>query len=962
MPGHELDKTALSINSLHTARRFTGVDVHTEPGNLGEGSLTQADNLLLTGGVATTRPGLAGQLDTPLGAALYAPVPYLKPGGATEIVFTCDGKLYRLPKGDAAASEIKKPGDVSFSLDSPNTFMVRAGKYIYPVDGVSPLQRTDLTTGAVVTSLLNPIAAPVAQLTNQTLGTLADHTFSTGTGSTAELLPSTDLSNGAYWTGGGETSDYGNGGWWMDQSGDSRTLAAAVLNPADIGDPTLHGKQFQVSFQVQHTNGSDSPWDPGKLTFTAYSDTAGTAVLATSDFTFPGDISTVLHVFDFSHLTTEILSINLKWETTLDHQFHGYTAVYPSVKAFANGLQLVKSDETVIVGPGTFYFNGMGIACAGSAITFDLGAGTDWSSVSRVALPLQYNPSSVGGLRLGLRFQQDGSMDTWDSNPMTISADGRFASVDVTAAIPDDVLASFRYLSVVILDNVTFSVVPATLFTLSTVISAGNLSIGYADYHYLFTEEDENGDPALLNIIESGESAMSNGLTPTNTKAEALVTLPVKQNSSAQRFTLYRRGGVYSDGLGRKIASWRFDGAAGNEDSNPYVAFDPTTRVLTDNTPDSYLLLADTLVTGRAPAPVGAQAVCSWQGRLWLAKGSTLYASWLMDANQQDALYFSQINLLNDPQGAIKGATFSLGGADNDPIQQIVAYGSNAYFRDGFLVVFKQNSIWLVSGLDPTTWTAQSYLLGSGVGCSAPRAAGVVLNHIWFVGPDGLYQFNADVVTPRSLQIEKLLHPADSAISAAAYRLCATTTHDRRLWVFAPQPGDTENTCAHVWDSRNAAGDGGYTRQLGLRITSAATLASGSDSSELWMAGADGQMYTLSGTADIGAPGSNAVPIAWTLRSRGMGQESNDLAYYRTTVAVRLHYQVRLVASATVTATIAGDDPALAWSADYTANGILSPRLRVSSAVRGSLLYVTLSGAGPAQIDSLTLVTVERGF
>lgn len=954
----------MSLTSLHTARRFIGVDTHTQSGELGEGALTQADNLLLQGGVAVTRPGLAGQLDAAMGQALYAPLPYLKADRTTEVVFTSNGKLYRLPKGATAATEITKPGGVSFTLDSANTFMVRAGKYIYPVDGVSPLQRTDLTTGAVVSSLINPSAAPTAQLTNETLATLADHGFGTGTGSTAELLPTTDLTDGAHWTGGGNGSDYGNGGWWMDQTGDSRTLAAVVVNPAEAGDATLHGKQFQVSFQIQHTNGSDSPWDPGKLTFTAYSDAAGTSVLATQNFTFPGDIATVLHVFDFSQLGTEILSFNLKWETTTDHQFHGFTVVHPSCKAFANGLQLVSSGGAVIVGPGTFYFNGMGIACAGAAIKFDLAAATDWSQVSRVTLPLDYNPSAAGGLRLGLRFQQAGVTDTWDSNPMKLSADGRFASVDVTAAIPADVLAGFRYLSVVILDNVTFSAVPATLFTLSTVISAGNLSIGYADYFYLLTEEDENGDAALLNIIESGESSMSNALTPTDTKAEALVTVPVKTNAGAQRFTLYRRGGVYSDGLGRKIGSWRFDGSAGNEGGNPNVSYNPLTRVVTDNTPDSYLLLADTLVTGRAPAPTGAQAVCSWQGRLWLAKGSTLYASWLMDADQQDALYFSAINLLGDPDAAIKGATFSLGGADNDPIQQIVAYGSNAYFRDGFLVVFKQSSIWLVSGLDPTTWTAQSYLLGSGVGCTAPRGAGVVLNHIWFVGPDGLYQFNADVVTPRSVQIEKLLHPADGATSAAAYRLCAMAAHDRRLWVFAPQPGDVSpgNSCAHVWDSRNAGGDGGYTRQIGLHITSAATLASGSDSSELWMAGSDGQMYTLTGTADKATPTAAAIPIPWALKSRGMGQEDNGLGYYRTTVAALLHYQAHLLAQGTVTARVEGDDQAQAWSQGYTGSGIISPRLRVASSVRGSLLYVTLSGSGPAQIDALTLETSERGF
>ena len=77
-----------------------------------------------------------------------------------------------------------------------------------------------------------------------------------------------------------------------------------------------------------------------------------------------------------------------------------------------------------------------------------------------------------------LTFRADGSSAIYTTNSLTLSADG--GAVDLST-IPSNILASFRYLGIVIQSNLTLPSGTAPFVTFGTLLNAGNLSIGGVD-------------------------------------------------------------------------------------------------------------------------------------------------------------------------------------------------------------------------------------------------------------------------------------------------------------------------------------------------------------------------------------------------------------------------------------------------------------------------------------------------
>ena len=1009
------------MSSLHTANNFIGLDLFHPPPQLGTGMLTQADNLLVDGGDLVTRPGFGGCFAAPLPGPLYCPTPFLDADGTSKIVFVSSGRLYKWAKGTTAPVEIVIPG-ASGAINGPGSRITRLGHYGYLVDGTLGLVRFDLSGGKIAPTLSTPAPPPIAALTSTVLDTLLTGAWTpdtlTGPGQ-VNRLPNSDFS-AVYAVGGGSlptgytaygadpddggSPPAGYTGHWLnlDTPAEGIALTAALANDPVAGDPARAATQFYAAVdavQLDHTGASSVIYR-----VLGYSDLAGTlpAGEAHREFALPyngGQRVTVGGVFSFASATVPILSFRIQLEAGERNVLGSGTAVY--VKnwvcfPFALGAAAARDGQLAVSSPGTLAYTGgtlaqtspgevgAGRGAGGLHLSHDYGAPQDWHSFDRLTLTLGKAlgitqdgtvPPEAGPV-LRLAFRQAGSAVRHYTNPLRLAADGSYASVDIST-VDLAVRSSFRYLEVVLGGDYTVPVANGgDLLLLGPLTGAGNLGLnalgtGYA-YYYVYTEVDANGDVLLANVIQSNPSALSNTITATPIQAEAAVTLPsAPANPAATLFYLWRFGGVFSDGLARLITKRRFTDAfaygmdPGQPGSlgdrvNPYLAYAP--GFLTDNTPDLFLLGAETLVQGRDAPPIGATALCAWQARLWLAKGGTLYASWAVTLDQQDALYFTSANLAADPLASVKGATFSIGQDDADAVQALLPIATNAFFSKGFLGILKQHSVWLLSGTNPANFALQSYLLGAGRGCIAPRGACLVEGQIWYTRSDGISAFNGDQPTNQSQPVEALLRPPEGAVQQlpAAYAAAALTYHGRRVWCFVPVPGAALNTSALVYDTRQ----GGWTRLLTpFGATGAASASSETDNDDLYLAGSDGQLYQVTGQADRALSGGAVAPISFAAKTRGMGQGSG-LGLYTDVTATRAF--ATLLGPAVVTATVSVDTPAgTLWGQAYTfPAGGEAPRLRVAPGVKGDYHIVGITGAASARtrVRSLALESAETGM
>jgi hypothetical protein len=411
-------------------------------------------------------------------------------------------------------------------------------------------------------------------------------------------------------------------------------------------------------------------------------------------------------------------------------------------------------------------------------------------------------------------------------------------------------------------------------------------------------------------------------------------------NGATTQFNLYRLGG--GDTEVKLVATVKSDLSA-LIGASPYVFLVTlgSDIYIQDNTPDSYLIsIPTTLQYGRDPAPSGCSRVAFHQGRLWLAKGSTLYGSWLLNSDNSAALYFNSSNDPSDPNGAIKGAQFSIGGDDNDDIQRLISFKQ-------WLVVLKQRSIWIVSGWSADNFTAQSHLIKDGIGCIAPRAAGVYDNSVVFLGPDNWYQFDGDSVQPLSTIIERVLAPAQfggAPLDTTAYKNCALLVAHKRAHLFAPETaGDDGNRVAYVHDSRYSemSGGAGWTVWRQMDVTGGASLGYSSDSDEIFLAGLDGQIYRMTGFGDTSVTGGPVTPVTHTIASRGHGY--NDPMHWAQKRATRLRYEVTAGEAVDLAATVTGDDGSLTLPSYRLPVGYFKPKSIHLGGIQGHYIAVQLT-------------------
>lgn len=309
-------------------------------------------------------------------------------------------------------------------------------------------------------------------------------------------------------------------------------------------------------------------------------------------------------------------------------------------------------------------------------------------------------------------------------------------------------------------------------------------------------------NPLLVDVIESDPSPISAPpLQPNGYKNIATFSLPAPVNAATSHYFVYRYGGPFTDGVYRLVAKvstndTSTDVAIGTASN---IGWSEATRTFTDNTPDASLLYVQTfMIYGRGSAPLGVSALCEWQNRIWAAYGSNLISSWLVTATGGSALYFNQITYPGSAYETIQGSGLvSVGGNDNDPIQQLVPMGP-------FMIIMKQRSLWIMVGTDGSNFTLSAATQRAGIGLAAPRAYVVMQgtldsttmyagsNRVWLLGPDGVWEYDGGNYTkPVSTELERLLDPGldrGSPISGTQYAEAAAIYHGRRIFFLMPTP------------------------------------------------------------------------------------------------------------------------------------------------------------------------------
>ena len=1002
-----------------TSRRFRGINQWMQPGDLAPGEMVDAQNVLVRGSEIVSRPGRQGVLTAAHSAPVYLLGSFRKADGSTGVIYTSGGKVYSAAKSAVGAvsptpTEILI-GGASLALNSATAIGCRLGKFFYFCDGQAarPLYRTDLTSitatiGQVAPTGV-PIAAPISTLIDAlTGGTWTPDTL-TGAGQANRLPNSNFVSTvgaGGGWGGGGGptgwspfglTPDLGSpptlADLWLllDNPGEGMTTTAALLNDTIAADASRAAGQFYIALNL--FQGDPSGASSCKVGIFGYSDIAGTILVGeiTHEFTVPysGGVSYVFMdtIVSLAAFSTPILSYRVQLiggasniGVVTSTAQPGLYVKYPVCFPFAPLLSATVSAAQVrVTQPQTLAYTGgftatsstpgmvgSGRGAGGMHLSRDYGAGSpqNWAAYSNVVLGLG-EAAGITGLSLLLGFRQTGSATRYYSNPFTISADGLTATCDIST-IPAAIRGAFRYLELVFASD--FSVPPANgndLLLFGPLTGAGSLSIGYSDVSYVYTEVNGSTDlTSLVDVIESNPSTASNPLTPTILKAEVALTLPtVPTNSATTHLAVYRYGGVFQDNpaVARLIAvvSLTADMALGADARNPGYSWNHATGLLTDNTPDSFLLMpgvfpnsATAMIAGRDLPPLGISALCAYHGRLFAAVGSTVSASWLVVPTNPSALYFTLAQFPGDPNAAIKGATFPAGGAfDNDPVQALVPTNTA-------IVIEKMTSKMLLQGYDGQTFNVQDYLKGTGVGCLGIRAACLLQNREIALSTSGVFGFNVAEVEPLSQPIEALLRPkgydGNPALSPAALSGAAMCEFDRRLLLSAPMAAsDTLNTVTYVYDHRTQ----GWTRWM-FGATSFATLSSATDAGDCFAGGYDGMLYQMTGNADRASAAATVTGIPISVTSRGFGQETDQYFW----AVDEMSYISALVTAPTGTAltfTTANDTGLTQVSPGQTVGAGTQTLVRIKAGnLRGMYLTVTLA-ASVAGLFKLTALRAE---
>ena len=253
--------------------------------------------------------------------------------------------------------------------------------------------------------------------------------------------------------------------------------------------------------------------------------------------------------------------------------------------------------------------------------------------------------------------------------------------------------------------------------------------------------------------------------------------------------------------------------------------------------------------------PVGAQTA-SWHDRVWVA--NTLESS----TSYPNRIRFSQTN---DPETFLSASYIDIeSGRDGDAIQALVPLSDR-------LLVFKGQSIYMISGYDETTFA--SNLVSSTEGAVSANAVAVSEGICYFFSwPNGLYRLRPGSA-PEFLFERLSPMTRNVGISSLMKKRISVSVFGRRVWVSIPQDdsfiaiGSTNfANMTYIWDPQ--LGKGGAWTRYGLGI-------------------GKGLTYSVTGQASFSvAPGPNGrvlnVDKVGATQDRLDGTDADIVSYYYT--------------------------------------------------------------------------------
>lgn len=447
---------------------------------------------------------------------------------------------------------------------------------------------------------------------------------------------------------------------------------------------------------------------------------------------------------------------------------------------------------------------------------------------------------------------------------------GTAVQFSTTGALPSPLAVSTTYY-VISSSSTTLTVSSSyggSVITFSGSGTGTHFIIGVASINYLGFESEPTKVTGELTATE----ALSSNQIVLNPNGEVIV--PGSQ--AYTHFIIYRRSTSFPDGLYRCIGSVPTDMSTTLGSNLSIKSTTDSKYVLIDNVPEMDVLddgpkgsQGDVYELGQDFFPKGATTCVVHQSRLWVGNKNTVWVSWFHNIDNEYTINTTHVPLLTDPKVSIKGASFDVSSPyDTEHITGFLPYHGDMMSRNNstsaVMLVFRENTVYPVTGFDPSNWNIQGFLSEPGIGCIAKRATGTVLGQPWWLNNTGLVQFAGTKVIPVAIQLDGLLSykpykvstttssTTNLSISLADYKNTLMAIHDKRVWLFGPSAtygsftGVTGARTAYVFDTRiqawstismpNIIGSGGD-------ITGACSIPSNTDTESLYIGAANGQIY-----------------------------------------------------------------------------------------------------------------------
>lgn len=598
---------------------------------------------------------------------------------------------------------------------------------------------------------------------------------------------------------------------------------------------------------------------------------------------------------------------------------------------------------------------------AGLKIESDSFTSANYSSVRTIGLEVLPG-AGVSQLALRIGFY---SGSTWHySQVLDVPPGGGWATTDLAQLAAS--LTAVTKIAIEIMNDVIIEGLQeagtSTIFRLGELRSVGNLPEGLPVW-YKLVEMDDAGDSSLLDVVWSDGSDSSPLVEATAGSRMARLKLPARTNSAAEWLALYRFGGRYTptDGRlaqGRLVAmiSWAAaDFAFGGDTdkgvsprivafANPYVSWDKEVgstgaagSILIDNTPDSWLAGADFYVSGREQAPTGPASVAAWDNRLWLAEGSNLFASWVLDGGASAGVYWSRLQLpeSDDPEAARKGHWERLSLSAGDSIQRMIPLPD-------YLIVLTKQRVYRVEKTQQVVpaYAALRLWADHAQGVVSPLAACELDGRVMWLTSSGLRSTDGLSVDIVGQELHYLLKSASSSDLAAA-RLSACPI-SRKVFLSL----GSVLYVYHAGRDTLSEIERGWTSWSSLNSLLAADIGG-----VVHLAGESGQIWKMSGTQDD----AGAISASLTTRRYGGGGVSLQPG--------RLSLHVVAAGSETLTITVTGDSPTLSAEVSQSLTaGEWDWSLDVPNSAEGRALDVTLEVAAgdPLRVKGIALEATQK--